>query len=313
MGTALRTPTDVVEELTPSVADLLNTHLAQVTDWDPAMYVPLGEGRDLWEYPWQPTDSSLSPALQAALLVNVATEDDLPGYRTELDRKFGEDGAWGTWLRRWTAEEGRHSIALRAFLWATRGVDPEQLETARMHTIQAGYRAQPKSALDTLVYVTLQELATRVSHFNTGMVAQPQDAMAMTLLKRIAADENHHFLFYRNLVKHALEIDPSATVQSICREVRGFTMPGENSVPGFRRAAAAIAKAGIYSQEIHFKKVLRPTLRDWNLFGLQGLNPQAERAREELAAFLMDLKRSARVQTERIKARQAATREAGGR
>jgi Fatty acid desaturase len=28
---------------------------------------------------------------------------------------FGTDGAWGTWIGRWTAEEGRHGIAIRDY------------------------------------------------------------------------------------------------------------------------------------------------------------------------------------------------------
>ncbi|OEV09276.1 acyl-ACP desaturase [Streptomyces nanshensis] len=307
------TSTDVMEELTPAVEKLLNRHLDRVEDWDPAVYVPLSEGRDFWEHPYEPGDSSLSAELQAALLVNIATEDDLPGYRTELSRKLSEEGPWGEWLRRWTAEEGRHAIGLRAFSWATRAVDPTALESHRMQTIQAGYREQPKSGLDTLVYVTLQELATRVSHFNLGMAAQPQDAMAMVLLKRIAADENHHYLFYRSLVQHSLEIAPSETVQSIAREVMNFGMPGQDTVPGFRRAAVTIARAGIYNQQVHYQQILRPTLREWGVFHREGLDPEAERARDELASFLEGLKRRASVEAERIEARKAAIAGTRGR
>ena len=49
--------------------------------------------------------------------------------------------------------------------------------------------------LDALSYVTFQELATRVSHRNTGRAcAEP---VADELLKRVAADENLHMILYR--------------------------------------------------------------------------------------------------------------------
>ena len=41
-----------------------------------------------------------------------------------LHESFGRDGAWGTWVDRWTAEEGRHGIAIRDYLLTTRAVDP---------------------------------------------------------------------------------------------------------------------------------------------------------------------------------------------
>jgi acyl-[acyl-carrier-protein] desaturase len=33
---------------------------------------------------------------------------------------FGRHAAWGEWDRRWTAEEGRHSIVIRDYLTVTR-------------------------------------------------------------------------------------------------------------------------------------------------------------------------------------------------
>jgi acyl-[acyl-carrier protein] desaturase len=64
-------------------------------------------------------------------------------------------------------------------------------------------------------YTTLQELATRISHRNTG--AFTRDPLIEKLTARIAIDENLHYVFYRELAKAALEVDPSAMVQAIRR------------------------------------------------------------------------------------------------
>jgi len=40
-------------------------------------------------------------------------------------------------------------------------------------------------------------------------------------MKRVAADENLHFLFYRDLVSAAIELDPSDMVAEIERVVLG--------------------------------------------------------------------------------------------
>ena len=45
-----------------------------------------------------------------------------------------------------------------------------------------------------------------------------------------------------------------------------------------------MAQAGIYDLRIHHDEILLPPLRYWNLFDLQGLRPEAEQARERLAA-----------------------------
>ena len=46
------------------------------------------------------------------MFVNLLTEDNLPSYHREIATRFGRDGAWGTWVGRWTAEENRHGIAM---------------------------------------------------------------------------------------------------------------------------------------------------------------------------------------------------------
>ena len=92
-------------------------------------------------------------------------------------------------------------------------------------------------------------------------------------------------VFYRNLVRAALDIAPNATIQAIAREVMNFQMPGAG-MPGFAENALKIAKAGIYDLRSHLDEVLRPVLRFWNVFEREDLNDEAARAREDLAAFL---------------------------
>ena len=82
-----------------------------------------------------------------------------------------------------------------------------------MDHMSTGYTAQHDDMIRSLAYVSFQELATRVSHRNTGKIAG--DAVADQLLARVAADENLHMVFYRNLLGAALELDPSQTMRAI--------------------------------------------------------------------------------------------------
>ena len=120
----------LLAELEPTVEDNLNRHMATADEWMPHEYVPWSLGRDFADLggdPWEVAQSQLSPIARTALEVNLLTEDNLPSYHREIDRAFGRDSAWGTWVNRWTAEEGRHAFCIRDYLLVTRGVDPVEL------------------------------------------------------------------------------------------------------------------------------------------------------------------------------------------
>ena len=197
---------------------------------------------------------------------------------------MGRDGAWGNWIERWTAEEGRHSIVIRDYLMATRGVDPYELEDLRMAHMSLGYQAPyDNDMLHTIAYVSFQELATRISHRNTGKLSD--DPIAEGMMQRIALDENLHMLFYRNTLAAALDLEPNAAMRAITDVVTNFDMPGAN-MPGFGRKAVQIALAGIYDLQQHLDDVVAPVLRAWKIFERNDLSGDGLKAREELKAFM---------------------------
>ena len=271
---------DLSEHLDARLAAATDRHLSVAKEWFPHEYVPWSEGVDFGDTPYDEARSRLTPAVRAAVQLNLLTEDNLPSYHRELNRAFGEEEAWRTWVNRWTAEEGRHAIVLRDYLVVTRCVDPVVLEQERMLAMQSGYSAGEKSMLRTLAYVSFQELATRISHRNTGKLSG--DPGLERLLSRVATDENLHMVFYRDLVAAALEVDPTTMLTAIADEMENFAMPGANG-PQFRRRAAAIAKAGIYDNRVHREDVIEPLLRYWDVFELPGLDAAAEQALARIA------------------------------
>ena len=122
----------VLHELMPLVETSLDRHLGATSEWFPHDYVPYEQGRNFVEEPWQPSDSRLPDIAQTALEINLLTEDNLPYYHLALWRTFGDEEAWGEWVRRWTAEEGRHAIVIRDYLTVTRGLRPRRAR-ARPH------------------------------------------------------------------------------------------------------------------------------------------------------------------------------------
>lgn len=299
----------VLYELEPVVEANLERHLKLAKDWMPHDYVPWSQGRDfafLGGEDWSPEQSTLDPVAKIAMITNLLTEDNLPSYHREIATRFGRDGAWGTWIGRWTAEENRHGVALRDYLVVTRGVDPVELENLRMEHMTAGYDSGDKTALQAVAYVSFQELATRVSHRNTGRATGCP--IADQLLSRISTDENLHMVFYRNLVQAAFEIAPDKMMEAVRDEIVDFQMPGMG-MPNFARSSVAMAKAGIYDLRQHYDDVVMPILRFWKVFDRPGFGPEGEQAREQLAEFLVDLDKQASrfvEQRDRLKARQAA-------
>ena len=180
---------------------------------------------------------------------------------------------------------------IRDYLMVTRNLDPTLLERGRMAQLQKGYDHNSPDTLHGLAYVAFQELATRISHHNTGK--HSNDPVADKIMVRVAADENLHMVFYRDILAAALQIDPSPAVCAIVDEVLDFDMPGAG-IAGFSRKAAAIAKAGIYNIRVHRDEVLMPIIRHWRLFEITGLTPEAEQARERLREHLDKLEFQAR-------------------
>ncbi|MCE5289551.1 MAG: acyl-ACP desaturase [Nocardiaceae bacterium] len=313
------TQLELLRELQPVAEENLNRHLAIAKEWHPHDYVPWDQGRNfaaMGGVDWDPEQSKLSEVAKAAMITNLLTEDNLPSYHREIADNFSMDGAWGTWVGRWTAEENRHGIAMRDYLVLTRGVDPVALEQARIEHVTVGFGPSEDERqkgfdgfLSSVAYVTFQELATRVSHRNTGKACN--DPIADRLLQRIAADENLHMIFYRNVCSAALDIAPDQTLEALADVVENFRMPG-TGMPNFRRNGVLMAKAGIYDLRQHLEEVLWPNLRKWEIFERTDFSPRGENRREQLAAFLDVLEKSAgkfEEQRDRMLAREALKQE----
>ena len=167
----------------------------------------------------------LCDGARSALFLNILTEDNLPHYYRQINGKFGNDDVWGEWNRRWTAEEGRHAIVIRDYLAVTRSID---MRAARACAHASGVDGAscpippPSPTASSTSRCRSSPPASRTAT-PASCSTIPQGAAIMS---RVAADENLHHLFYRDLVSAALEIDPSGMVAAIERQVRTFEMPG---------------------------------------------------------------------------------------
>ncbi|MGW3664619.1 acyl-ACP desaturase [Streptomyces sp. NPDC005141] len=278
----------VLRELESTVAANLDRHLSMAQEWFPHQYVPWSRGDDfdgpLRGRSWTPDQSELPAHVRSALVLSLLTEDNLPSYHTELITELGREGAWGAWAHRWTAEEDRHSTVLRDYLHVTRAVDPVALERHRMQHMSIGYtREYPGSVIHGIAYVMVQEQATRVAHRNTGRVSG--DPVCERLLSRIAADENLHMVFYRDLLAAAFDRYPDRTMHALNDVVTTFRMPGYGA-PNLRSAARSIAVSGILDRTVLLVEILQPLLRSLRVFERTDLTGHGEDSRERLEQHL---------------------------
>ncbi|GBL21116.1 putative acyl-[acyl-carrier-protein] desaturase DesA1 [Acidimicrobiaceae bacterium] len=191
----------LLREIEPVAGELLNRHLGVAKEWFPHEMVPYSRGKDFVAgEQWKDSDADfgavnneMSDAVRASLYVNLLTEDNLPYYFRDIDQLFGNDGAYGEWGRNWTAEEGRHSIVIRDYLTVTRAIDPIALERARMQQVRTGQVPAPLDLYEALAYLSMQELATRIAHRNTGKAMA--DEVGQAIMSRVGNDENLHYLF----------------------------------------------------------------------------------------------------------------------
>ncbi|MEY3806398.1 MAG: hypothetical protein RIR69_1210 [Actinomycetota bacterium] len=287
----------ILTELEPEAERLLNRHLESAEEWYPHEHVPWERAQRLVEEGFTYGRDSLPEGVRSALLVNLLTEDNLPWYTRTISRMFGGNSAWGEWAQRWTAEEGRHAIVMRDYITVSGLVEPHELEDGRMAQVSKAIVPEPPGAADGMCYVAVQELATRISHRNTGTMLD--DKVGYDVMMKLSSDENRHHLFYRDLVSKLIELDASTAVEALERQVVGFAMPGVG-IPGFAEHSRAIAQAGIYDFAIHHERIIVPlVLRHWAIDKLEGLSASAEKARESLLRHIERVGKVAKRQADR--------------
>ena len=273
---------ELVESVDAHVRRLMDEHVERRNDWYFHDIVPWERGESFRDKPWDVSQCTISENARTSLVLNLLTEDNLPYYHALIERNLPKSPAFQAWNHLWTAEEGQHAIAIRSYLLTSRNCDPVELEDDRKATMINGYQPNYQDPTEIFAYTSAQELATRVSHRNAGKITD--DPAAYELMKHIATDENHHYIFYKGVMQAMLDQSPSTVLAGIYRSLASFEMPGV-AVPRFRRRSIEVAKAGVYNLRIHHDRVLLPLLRDWHIADLTNLLPAAAELQEKIMAI----------------------------
>jgi acyl-[acyl-carrier-protein] desaturase len=288
---------ELVAAVDNDVKTLMERHFERREDWYFHEFVPWEQGRSFVDEPWEASQATLSEDARTSLVLNLLTEDNLPYYHSAIESRVPDNSALKEWNLRWTAEEGQHAIALRSYLLTSRNCDPRLLEDDRMATMSGDFDLDLSNPIELFAYTSVQELATRVSHRNAGKITD--DEVAFELMRRIATDENHHFMFYRDVVRAMMNHAPGAVLKGIFNVLTDFKMPGF-VIPGFMRRSVSMARAGVYNMRVHHDRVVAPLLRDWGIAKLDSLRGEDAEMQEKLMNFPKKLLRQADIMDRRL-------------
>jgi acyl-[acyl-carrier-protein] desaturase len=234
----------------------------------------------------------ISEPARVALALNLLTEEGLPHFHRLLAVYLGNESHWQNWTNLWTAEEDRHGLILHDYVRDAQLFDRTVIEKMQFDYLRAGFAPEwDRDPYRVLVYTSLQERATQMSHANTGKLASEYEPTIGLVLANVAKEEARHYTFYRTVFKEVLERDPNQALESAAKIMPAIDMPGVN-MPHFREFADVVRRAGIYGPR-DYLKIVEEQIKFWAIDKLEGLNEAGKRAQEKILGIPARLERIA--------------------
>ena len=272
------------------------------TCWQPSDFLPDMSREDALEQiaSLRNRAAGLPGEVITSLVGNMITEEALPTYQTffNLIKGVNEEGniasdkGWVRWSRAWTAEENRHGDLLNKYLYLSGRADMKQVEITIHNLIGNGFDPQTEGdPYQAMIYTSFQERATRISHVNTGKLADKSgDVVLSRICKTIAGDEGRHEKAYKSFMAHIFEIDPDGALLAFEKMMKkqivmpAILMDNAKSDNLFTRFSAITQKLGIYTT-LDYASIIKHLTETWKIETITGLRDYAARAQEYLATL----------------------------
>jgi len=292
---------EVIKGMEPFVEESLGLLRDVKESWQPSDVLPDLSGEN-WQgeiEPFRQRAQALPDGIFIVLVGNTITEEALPSYQSMLTRHEGvgdrtgtSDNPWARWTRGWTAEENRHGELLGKYLYLSGRVNVRSVEVTTQNLIRSGFN--PGTENDPyrgLIYTSFQERATRISHGNTGRLAnQAGDAVLGKICNLVAGDESRHEEAYKRFVGEIVRRDPTGAVCAFSEMMKKrITMPARLMSDGesqdlFGRFAAVAQRIGVYTAR-DYADILEHLLTTWGIPGLTGLSGESAEAQDSLCGL----------------------------
>jgi acyl-[acyl-carrier-protein] desaturase len=290
---------EVMSMLKDFVAETVDKDLLNPDDcWQPTDFLPDFSKADVYEEVKQLRERTdcIPNTVITSLVGNMITEEALPSYQTYFNLVVNEDrdltstNGWVRWSRAWTAEENRHGDLLNKYLYLTGRCDMKAVEQTIHRLIYNGFNANTNNdPFQAIVYTSFQERATKISHVNTGKLADKAgDNTLSRICKTIAGDEARHEKAYKSFMSKIFEIDPSGALKSFEQMMRkqivmpSITMGEGSKKPNmFADFSAITQKIGIYTS-MDYANIIDHLVKLWKVESLTGLQDGVAKAQDYL-------------------------------
>jgi acyl-[acyl-carrier-protein] desaturase len=290
---------EVMSMLKDFVAETVDKDLLNPDDcWQPTDFLPDFSKADVYEEVKQLRERTdcIPDTVITSLVGNMITEEALPSYQTYFNLVVNEErdltstNGWVRWSRAWTAEENRHGDLLNKYLYLTGRCDMKAVEQTIHRLISNGFNANTNNnPYQTLVYTSFQERATKISHTNTGKLADKAgDNTLSRICKTIAGDEARHEKAYKSFMSKIFEIDPSGALKSFEQMMRKqIVMPSISMGEGSKKPnmfadfSAITQKIGIYTA-LDYANIIDHLVKLWKVETLTGLQDGMAKAQDYL-------------------------------
>lgn len=295
---------EVISQLDDFVTETVGTTLMDPDDcWQPTDFLPDMTQPDAIDQVklLRERAAGIPDTIITSLVGNMITEEALPSYQTYFNMLEGinEEGSltsekgWVKWTKAWTAEENRHGDLLNKYLYLSGRADMRKVEQTIHRLIYNGF--DPRSEKDpyqAIIYTSFQERATKISHVNTGKLADKAgDLVLGKICKQIAGDEARHEKAYKSFMSEIFKIDPNGAMLAFEKMMRKqIVMPavlmgeGGSNPSLFDQFSAITQKVGIYTGW-DYARIIDHLVKLWDVEKATGLNDVAAKAQEYLAGL----------------------------
>ncbi|UCS94228.1 acyl-ACP desaturase [Echinicola marina] len=295
---------EVISQLDAMVGETVDTVLVNPDEcWQPTDFLPDMTKPDALDQVklLQERAAGIPDTIITSLIGNMITEEALPSYQTYFNLLEGinpegsllSERGWVRWSKAWTAEENRHGDLLNKYLYLSGRADMKKVEQTIHRLIYNGF--DPKSEKDpyqAMIYTSFQERATKVSHVNTGKLAEKAgDTVLSRICKTIAGDEARHEKAYKTFMARIFEIDPNGAMLAFEKMMRKqIVMPavlmakGGNNPTLFDQFSAITQKIGVYTGW-DYARIIEHLVKLWKIESVTGLEGAAAKAQEYLAGL----------------------------
>ena len=290
---------EVIGMLEGFVGETVENSLLDPDDcWQPTDFLPDLSREDAVDQVKQLRERTdcIPDTIISSLVGNMITEEALPSYQTYFNLMVNEErnltstNGWVRWSRAWTAEENRHGDLLNKYLYLSGRCDMKEVEQTIHRLIYNGFNPNTNNdPYQAIVYTSFQERATKISHVNTGKLADKADDNTLSrICKTIAGDEARHEKAYKTFMSKIFEIDPNGALKSFDQMMRKqIAMPAVLMADGaknqniFNDFSAITQKIGVYTTW-DYANIIDHLVSLWKIETLSGLKDGASKAQDYL-------------------------------